>query len=399
MAEDLNGPLREHLFGDGPKRILALDGGGLRGALTISFLEKIEKLLRDRHDNPKLVLSDYFDLIGGTSTGSIIAVALALGWDVASVKDMYHRLGQDVFPKSWLRWGFLRPRYAAGPLRSVLEGKLEGITLGSSELRTGLAVICKRMDTGSPWVMHNNPNGPYYNKATGKDWIANSKFPLATLVRASTAAPTFFSPEPIEVGNEEALANGRNPIGWFVDGGVSPHNNPALQLLLCARLDGFKLDWPLGAEKLLLVSVGTGSFEAPQLSWWSRRIAALTGVGALTSLMDDATWLNQTMLQFMSDPRKPWKIDGEIRCLSGEFLADRPLFSYARYDVNFSPDWLKDNFDEEIPQKEIDRLRAMDNPKLIKRLAELGKLAATKQVETEDFPCCFDLKKDTLTPS
>jgi hypothetical protein len=44
----------------GPKRILALDGGGIRGAVTIGFLKKIERILRERHGNPALVLSDYF---------------------------------------------------------------------------------------------------------------------------------------------------------------------------------------------------------------------------------------------------------------------------------------------------------------------------------------------------
>ena len=75
--------LLERLTAEGPKRILALDGGGIRGVLTLGFLERIEQILRDRHNNPNLRLSDYFDLIGGTSTGSIIASALAIGMEVS----------------------------------------------------------------------------------------------------------------------------------------------------------------------------------------------------------------------------------------------------------------------------------------------------------------------------
>ena len=69
----------EHLQNDGrPKRVLALDGGGLRGILTLSFLAEIESMLRERHDGSKLFrLAHYFDLIAGTSTGAIIAAALA----------------------------------------------------------------------------------------------------------------------------------------------------------------------------------------------------------------------------------------------------------------------------------------------------------------------------------
>ena len=70
--------LSERLTAQGPKRILALDGGGIRGALTLWYLGEIEQILRDRHKRPDLVLCDYFDFIGGTSTGAIIAAALAI---------------------------------------------------------------------------------------------------------------------------------------------------------------------------------------------------------------------------------------------------------------------------------------------------------------------------------
>lgn len=54
---------KEHLDpAVGPKRLLALDGGGLRGMLSVQILRRIETLLRDRHDAPSLVLADYFDL-------------------------------------------------------------------------------------------------------------------------------------------------------------------------------------------------------------------------------------------------------------------------------------------------------------------------------------------------
>ena len=60
--------LAERLSQPGPKRLLALDGGGIRGVLTLGYLAEIEANLRIRHDDLRLVLSDYFDLIGGTST-------------------------------------------------------------------------------------------------------------------------------------------------------------------------------------------------------------------------------------------------------------------------------------------------------------------------------------------
>src|SRR6185312_8509707 len=81
----------------GPKRILALDGGGIRGVLTLEYLEVIEAILRQRRNDPNLLLSDYFDLIGGTSTGSIIAAGLACGMSVKAIKALYYGLGTKVF--------------------------------------------------------------------------------------------------------------------------------------------------------------------------------------------------------------------------------------------------------------------------------------------------------------
>src|SRR2546421_5925586 len=95
--------LLERLTSDSPKRILALDGGGIRGVLSLGFLERIERILRDRHRKPDLRLCDYFDLIGGTSTGAIIAGALAIGMDVAAIKRAYLDLGGKIFGKRWWR--------------------------------------------------------------------------------------------------------------------------------------------------------------------------------------------------------------------------------------------------------------------------------------------------------
>ena len=62
--------LEEHLFAPGVKRVLALDGGGVKGIVSIAFLEKMETLLRERSGRGNdFRLCDYFDLVGGTSTG------------------------------------------------------------------------------------------------------------------------------------------------------------------------------------------------------------------------------------------------------------------------------------------------------------------------------------------
>ena len=84
----------------GPKRILALDGGGIRGILTLEYLGAMEKMLRQRSDKDDLLLCDYFDLIGGTSTGSIIAAGLACGMTVADLQQLYRQIGDRRYRES-----------------------------------------------------------------------------------------------------------------------------------------------------------------------------------------------------------------------------------------------------------------------------------------------------------
>jgi len=79
----MNTIVAERVKASGPKRLLALDGGGIRGVLTLEFLERIEQILKARSQKPEeFRLCDYFDLIGGTSTGSIIAAMLAYGYSL-----------------------------------------------------------------------------------------------------------------------------------------------------------------------------------------------------------------------------------------------------------------------------------------------------------------------------
>src|SRR6185369_2502818 len=101
--------------------------------------------------------------------------------------------------------------------------------------------------TGSPWPLSSNPAARYNLGAA-----SNLDLPLWQLVRASSAAPTFFVPEEIDLGTHTFV---------FSDGAVTTLNNPALQLMLMATLPAYHLGWPIGRDELLLVSVGTGTSE------------------------------------------------------------------------------------------------------------------------------------------
>ena len=199
----------EHFSSKGPKRILALDGGGLRGILSLGILKHLEATLRARHGGDReFRLCHYFDLVAGTSTGAIIAAALAAGMSVDEVIGHYQQLGREVFTRDWLRFGVVRARYDETSLIANLKRVFgETRTLGDDSLKTGLLVVTKRLDTGSPWPLGNNPAGKHFRAGKDDSWISNGDYPLWQVVRASTAAPSYFDPESITI----AAAAGKVP--------------------------------------------------------------------------------------------------------------------------------------------------------------------------------------------
>jgi hypothetical protein len=381
----------QHLFDPGPKRLLALDGGGVRGILTLQYLKRIETLLRKRAGNdPTFRLSQYFDLIGGTSTGSIIATGLALGWSVEKLETLYHELADQVFQKSIWRQGILQAKFPRTPLMKALTAQFEDRTLGSEDLQTGLIIMTKRLDTGSPWPLMNNPKGRYFDPVVKKgQTVPNKDFLLREVVRASTAAPHYFNPERLKISSE---SDGTFIEGAFVDGGVSPHNNPAWQLLLMATTEGFGLKWPTGADKLLLVSVGTGAQEirmpAKDIMDMSSAKVALQ---ALASLMNDCDAMNQTMLQWMSRSPTAWKIDREIGDLHNDVLGGKELLFYLRYNVVLDREWLQTHLQVDLKANEVKGLQEMDKPKNMSKLALLGATASQIQIQPDHFPVQFDV--------
>jgi hypothetical protein len=394
----------QHWFGPGPKRILALDGGGVRGAIEVAFLERIEQVLAEHcrtqvststpvdgraaaapRSDSLFRLGDWFDLVGGTSTGAVIAGALALGYTTAQLKDFYLKLAPSVFIPRWHLKG-LRPKFDAEPLRREIAGVVRDRTLDSEDLRTGLCVVTKRMDTGSPWIVANNPRAPYWedqppNPATGeKGYRGNRRYRLADLVRASTAAPYYFEPEPILVVEGE-------PAGTFIDGGATPHNNPSLILFLMTILKAYGIQWKVGPENLTIVSIGTGrhrkrvvpeEFGIGSNLWFS--------IGALVSLMNDSQEMVLMLMQYLGQSiTDPWSINSEVKTLAGDQPPSGKQFRFLRYDIELDATWIAQHLGEKISEAEVLRLREMDNPENIGRLYELAAIAAKKQVKPEHW--------------
>ncbi|MDH5669048.1 MAG: patatin-like phospholipase family protein, partial [Nitrospira sp.] len=82
--------LKTRMTAEGPKKILALDGGGIRGMMTVEILAEIERMLRERlKKGPEFRLAHFFDFVAGTSTGAIIAACISVGMSVPEIRDFY----------------------------------------------------------------------------------------------------------------------------------------------------------------------------------------------------------------------------------------------------------------------------------------------------------------------
>lgn len=238
------------------RKLLALDGGGIRGILTLQILAEIERQLSaETGQGAGFRLGDFFDYIAGTSTGAIIAAGLARGMTVAELTRFYRELGPMIFEPTWLIQRYWN-KFPSDPLERQLKEVFGADTdLASDTLRCLLLVVTRNASTDSPWPISSNPFARY-NLRHRAD--CNLRIPLWKLVRASTAAPVYFPPEILEwePGNPETSF-------VFVDGGVTPYNNPAFLLYRMATLPEYRLGWTQGEHDMMIVSVGTGAGATP----------------------------------------------------------------------------------------------------------------------------------------
>src|SRR3954452_2683754 len=228
-----------------PKKLLAIDGGGLAGLIPAEALIEVERQL-DLLTGRPAPLCERFDLIAGTSTGAILAAGLALGLKAAELRDFYLHLGQQIFTKSLWPLRFWHT-YPSGPLEKYLKEVLgEGTALGSDRLCTQILIVAKNATLGNDWFFSNNPRNKFFKN--------NSGIPLWQIVRASSAAPTYFPPHTISIPDETGARQNHE----FIDGGVSSYNNPSLQVFLEATIPQYGYGWPMGVDQVFLMSLGTG---------------------------------------------------------------------------------------------------------------------------------------------
>jgi uncharacterized protein len=363
---------KDRVSSPGPKKLLALDGGGIRGVITLEVLLRLESMLAEQLGaGDEFVLGDYFDYIGGTSTGAVVAAGLARGLRVEQLLDLYVRRGEEMFDHASLRRRY-HYRYGIQHLKEMLHGILgKDTTLGSEDLKTLLLIVVRNATTDSPWPLSNNPNALFNDRNRPDN---NLGIPLWQLVRASTAAPTYFPPELVTLGGREFV---------FVDGAVTTYNNPAFQLFLMATLDAYRLGWAATESELLLVSVGTGTSRKTADHLQPGNMNLLFNANSVPAALLHAALNEQDLLcRVFGRCRHGAPIDLEVGDLMhGEGPLANRLFSYVRYNAELSRRGLDDLGLHNVVPEEVQRL---DSVQHIGDLSRVGQ-AAARDVAVEHF--------------
>ncbi len=357
--------------GDGPKRMLALDGGGMRGLITLQILRRMEAEIGGGQHEYRL--ADTFDYIAGTSTGAIIATALARGDRVDDIEAMYRKLGPKIFRKRWLP-GWWRSLYKDGPITEELKEYFGAdTTLGDDGLASLVMAVTHRTNTDSLWPL-NNVSTARYNDRSRKD--CNLQLPLWQVVRGSTAAPVYFPPEEFQVGELK---------GVFQDGGVTPFNNPALLLYEMATSHRYTLGWQTGVDDLLIVSVGTGAAPTVDKQLARKKVNVLFHARTLIrTIMNGSSIENDRLCRVLGHTRYGPHIDREFNAeLVNHIQPEHPLFTYVRYNALIDDQHIKEVPGAPIDAKRIGKLDAARDSD-IDALVRVGQHAAA-QVDLAHF--------------
>jgi hypothetical protein len=376
--------LHDRLQPKAQRKLLAIDGGGIRGVLALEILLKIERILSQGRKDFRL--SDYFDYISGTSTGGIIAAGLALGMSVTDILRFYEEAGAQMFKKANLL-NRLKYKFEDEPLARQLKEVLGAdTTLGSEKLKTLLLLVLRNATTDSPWPMSNNPHAKYNKRSR---YNCNLELPLWQLVRASTAAPTYFPAEVIVLKGKDK----EEQEFIFVDGGVTMYNNPAFQMFLMATIDRFwplapaeQRGWPTGVDKMLIVSVGTGTspgirdrLEPDQMNLLFN--AATIPSALMFAALNEQDFLCRVFGQCLVGDPLDREVDDMIGSIGPLAAADK-LFTYVRYNAELTSAGLDLLGCADIEPATVQKL---DSTEGIPELRRVGGAVAERKVKAEHF--------------
>ncbi len=372
----------------GQKKILSLDGGGILGLMTVEILAKLESDLHIINDNPDLVLSDFFDFVCGTSTGAILASCISAGMSMDQIRTFYMGSGKDMFDKASILKR-LRYKYNDEPLARKIRTELNRAlgysdsdapaTLGDPNLKTVLMLMMRNHTTDSPWPVGNNLYAKY-NKNERKRDDSNLNLPLWQLVRASSAAPTYFPPEVV------TFAEGTPDEYSFIfeDGGVTTYNNPAFFAFQMATAKPYGMNWKTGVDDLLIVSIGTGSAPKTHFDLEVGDMGLIHHATTVPSALMQAASAGWDMAcRLLGHCRFGAPIDREYGDMvipeGGETnWTGEKLFSYVRYDPDVTKEGLKELGLTHINSEDV---QSLDSIEYIQEIQEVGRAYADKYLK------------------
>ncbi len=233
------------------RKILSIDGGGIKGVFPASFLSVIEETTGKK-------ISDYFDLIVGTSTGGIIALGLGMGFSAKEILGFYEELGPEVFQGN----RFVRmlrsigiSKYDNVALRKALERKFADKRLGESKNR--LVIPSLNLETGEVHV---------YKTSHHQRFQRDYKEKVVDVALATSAAPTYFPTYSSDSGIP------------LVDGGLWANNPVGLAVVEAIGV----LEWPRDQIKVLSIGCTTEPLNiklarrfSMGMAYWGFRVADL----------------------------------------------------------------------------------------------------------------------------
>ena len=222
-----------------PIKVLALNGGGVRGLFTITVLAELESIIEKREKRENVKIGDYFDLITGTSIGGILALGLASGKSARELKESFEANVQQIFPlKRFKRknWNLLRRSiYESEPLYETVKSMI-GDNLKFEDLNKRVMITSVNLSTGRP-KFFKTPHNPMFT--------LDREIKLIDAAMATSAAPTYFKPHYIERLDH-----------YFADGGLVA-NNPSFVGIREVLID-MKNDFPNAKpEDVRVLNIGT----------------------------------------------------------------------------------------------------------------------------------------------
>lgn len=226
-----------------PFKILTIDGGGIRGLFPATYLANLEWQIQEVNGAHKQI-SDYFDLICGTSTGGIIATAIALGMSSNELVKLYEEKANVIFGRRQARFGLRKSTYQNESLEKLLKENFATLTEdGDTRLGHAKTRVCIPVFNG----FHSKVN--VLKTSHHKNLITDYQIPAYQVAISTSSAPTYFDPYTIKYNvrstNREVLNH------HMIDGGVFA-NNPTLIGYLEALSLGVK------PENIKILSLGTG---------------------------------------------------------------------------------------------------------------------------------------------